>query len=227
MDELFAKDATFFHDNFAGSLTKRVLSFASRFEEFVDTLAFSVIGRLVPLLFGSVVLWQYEPLLVVALLVMITVTAACVLPLVRRRQALVDRREEAIARVSGHVSDSLMNMDTVRAFAAEESEAAEHRLRVAESRGLMLRCVLVGTVGSWSRRRRSTPSVPARRRGPAHAPTALPTCHPPPSERTARRRSATAHTARAGHAAEPRSATATARPSTHLDLPQDQLSDRP
>lgn len=38
MDELFAKDATFFHDNFAGSLTKRVLSFASRFEEFVDTL---------------------------------------------------------------------------------------------------------------------------------------------------------------------------------------------
>jgi len=26
MDELLAKDAAFFHDNFAGSLTKRVLS---------------------------------------------------------------------------------------------------------------------------------------------------------------------------------------------------------
>ncbi|TDU80194.1 ABC transporter ATP-binding protein [Streptomyces sp. KS 21] len=139
MDELFAKDAAFFHDNFAGSLTKRVLSFASRFEEFVDTLTFSVVGRFVPLLFGSVVLWQYEPLLVVALLVMITVTGVCVLPLVRRRQALVNRREEAMARVSGHVSDSLMNMDTVRAFAAEEREAAEHRSRVAHSRGLMLR----------------------------------------------------------------------------------------
>ncbi|MET9961775.1 ABC transporter ATP-binding protein [Streptomyces sp. NPDC006326] len=139
MDELFAKDAAFFHDNFAGSLTKRVLSFASRFEEFVDTLVFSVVGRFVPLLFGSVVLWRYEPLLVVALLVLIAVTAVCVLPLIRRRQALVDRREEAIARVSGHVADSLMNMDTVRAFAAEEREAAEHRSRVARSRGLMLR----------------------------------------------------------------------------------------
>ncbi len=139
MDELFAKDAAFFHDNFAGSLTKRVLSFASRFEEFVDTLTFSVVGRFVPLLFGSVVLWQYEPLLVVALLVMITVTGVCVLPLVRRRQALVNRREEAMARVSGHVSDSLMNMDTVRAFAAEGREAAEHRSRVAHSRALMLR----------------------------------------------------------------------------------------
>ncbi|MEV7723609.1 ABC transporter ATP-binding protein [Streptomyces sp. NPDC087917] len=139
MDELFAKDAAFFHDNFAGSLTKRVLSFASRFEEFVDALAFSVVGRFVPLLFGSVVLWTYEPLLVVALLSMITLTAGCVLPLIRRRQALVDRREEAIARVSGHVSDSLMNMDTVRAFGAEEREAAEHRSRVARSRGLTLR----------------------------------------------------------------------------------------
>lgn len=139
MDELFAKDAGFFHDNFAGALTKRVLSFASRFEAFIDTLTFNVMGSVVPLLFGSVVLWHYEPLLVVGLLVMIALTALCVVPLIRRRQALVDQREEAIARVSGHVADSLMNMETVRAFAAEEREAAEHRMRVAHSRRLMLR----------------------------------------------------------------------------------------
>ncbi|MEU8756491.1 ABC transporter ATP-binding protein [Streptomyces chartreusis] len=139
MDELFAKDAAFFHDNFAGSLTKRVLSFASRFEAFVDTLTFQIVGMFVPLAFGAVVLWRYEPLLVVGLLVMITVTAVCVVPLIRRRQALVDQREEAIALVSGHVADSLMNMDTVRAFAAEEREAAEHRSRVAASRRLTLR----------------------------------------------------------------------------------------
>ncbi|MFD7319758.1 ABC transporter ATP-binding protein [Streptomyces sp. NPDC059875] len=139
MDELFAKDAAFFHDNFAGSLTKRVLSFASRFEEFVDTLTFSVMGSFVPLLFASVVLWQYDPLLVIGLLTMITFTGFCVTPLIRRRQALVAQREEAIARVSGHVADSLMNMDTVRAFAAEKREAAEHRSRVAESRRLTLR----------------------------------------------------------------------------------------
>ncbi len=116
-----------------------MLSFASRFEEFVDTLTFSVVGSLVPLLSGSVVLWRYDPLLVVGLLAMIALTAVGVAPLVRRRQALVDRREEAIARVSGHVADSLMNMDTVRAFAAEAGEAAEHRSRVAESHRLALR----------------------------------------------------------------------------------------
>ncbi|MGW0615679.1 ABC transporter ATP-binding protein [Streptomyces sp. NPDC002788] len=139
MDELFAKDAAFFHDNFAGSLTKRVLSFAARFEQFVDTLTFQIVGSFVPLVFGAVVLWRYEPLLVVGLLVMIALTAVLVVPLIRRRQALVDQREEAIARVAGHVADSLMNMDTVRAFAAEEREAAEHRSRVARSRRLTIR----------------------------------------------------------------------------------------
>jgi ATP-binding cassette subfamily B protein len=67
------------------------------------------------------------------------VTGAGIAPLIRRRQRLVDQREEAIARVSGHVADALMNMDTIRAFAAEEREAAEHRSRVAEQRRKSLR----------------------------------------------------------------------------------------
>ena len=139
MNELLGKDAAFFHENFAGSLTKRVLSFATRFEEFVDTLAFSVVAGIVPLVFASVVLWGYDPMLVVVLLTLITITGCVVAPLIRRRQKLVDQREAAIARVSGHVADSLMNMATVRAFAAEPREAAEHRTRVAEQRRLAIR----------------------------------------------------------------------------------------
>ncbi|MFI7672786.1 ABC transporter ATP-binding protein [Actinophytocola sp. NPDC049390] len=139
MNELLAKDAAFFHDNFAGSLTKRVLGFASRFEEFVDTMTFSVIATLVPLGFASVVLWRYHPVLVFVLVLLIVVTGCVIAPLVRRRQALVDQREAAIARVAGHVADSLANMATVRAFAAEQREAAEHRDRVGELRRLAIR----------------------------------------------------------------------------------------
>jgi ATP-binding cassette subfamily B protein len=139
MDELLAKDAAFFHDNFAGSLTKRVLSFASRFEDFTDNLVFNIVGSLVPLVFASVVLWRYDPLLVAGLIGLITITGAVIAPLIRRRQKLVNQREEAIARVSGHVADSLMNMDTIRAFAAEDREAAEHRSRVADQRRKSLR----------------------------------------------------------------------------------------
>jgi ATP-binding cassette, subfamily B, bacterial len=139
MDELLAKDAAFFHDNFAGSLTKRVLSFASRFEDFTDNLVFNIVGSLVPLVFASVVLWRYDPLLVAGLIGLLALTGVVIAPLIRRRQRLVDQREEAIARVSGHVADSLMNMDTIRAFAAEKREAAEHRSRVADQRRKSLR----------------------------------------------------------------------------------------
>ncbi|WP_245672036.1 ABC transporter ATP-binding protein [Nocardia anaemiae] len=139
MDELLAKDAAFFHNNFAGSLTKRSLSFATRFEQFVDTLAFEILAALVPLLFASVVLWRYNPMLVVVLIGMIVVTALVIMPLIQRRQKLVDDREAAIAQVSGHVADSLANMQVVRAFAAEPQEAAEHRRRVASSRRKSLR----------------------------------------------------------------------------------------
>ncbi|MEU6412235.1 ABC transporter ATP-binding protein [Microbispora sp. NPDC046933] len=139
MEELLAKDAAFFHDNFAGSLTKRVIGFSSRFEEFADTLTFSIIAKVVPLAFASVVLWRYHPLLVLVLVGLIIVTGVLVAPLIRRRQALVDEREAARVLVSGHVADVLSNMDTVRAFAAEDREAAEYRVRIAEQRRLSLR----------------------------------------------------------------------------------------
>ncbi|MEU4235477.1 ABC transporter ATP-binding protein [Nonomuraea sp. NPDC026600] len=139
MDELLTKDTAFFHNNFAGSLTKRVLGFSARFEDFVDTLTFSIMAKVVPIAFASVVLWAYHPLLVFVLVGLIIVTGCVVAPLIRRRQSLVDKREAAKVRVSGHVADVLANMDTVRAFAAEDREAAEHRVRVAEQQNLSLR----------------------------------------------------------------------------------------
>jgi ATP-binding cassette subfamily B protein len=139
MDELLAKDAAFFHDNFAGSVTKRVLSFAARFEEFADTLNFNVVGNLVPLAFASVVLWHYDPLLVAGLIGLIAVAGAGLVPLIGRRQRLVDEREEVNALVSGRVADSIANMETIRAFAAEDREAAEHRARVADLKRKSLR----------------------------------------------------------------------------------------
>ncbi len=139
MDELLAKDSAFFHDNFAGSLTKRVIGFARSFEGFVDTLIFGVVSKILPLVFASVVLWQYDPLLVLVLVGLITVTGFLATPFIVRRQRLVNLREAAAVRVSGHVADVLSNMDTVRAFAAEDREAAETRVRLAEQRAAQLR----------------------------------------------------------------------------------------
>ncbi len=126
MRELLARDVAFFHDNFAGSLTKRALGYARQFEQVFDVLAFSVVANLMALVVVGVVLSTYSPLLVVLLLAMLVTTFLLVLPRVRRRQQLVDAREAASNAMAGHLADSIANAEAVRAFAREPEEAAVH-----------------------------------------------------------------------------------------------------
>ena len=132
MDELLAKDLAFFHDNFAGSLTKRTLGYARRFEDVFDVLSFQVIAKIVPLGFVTVVLWRYSPLLILVLLGMLSITVALVVPRIRRRRQLVDEREAASNVLAGHVADSIANAEAVRAFARERDEAAIHAANVRD-----------------------------------------------------------------------------------------------
>ena len=139
MDELLAKDLAFFHDNFAGSLTKRALGYARRFEDVFDVLAFQVIAKILPLGFVTVVLWRYSPLLILVLLGMLSITVALVVPRIRRRRRLVDEREAASNVLAGHVADSIANAEPVRAFVRERDEAAIHAANVREFGGKTLR----------------------------------------------------------------------------------------
>jgi ATP-binding cassette, subfamily B, bacterial len=86
MDELLAKDLAFFQNNYAGSLTKRALGYARRFEDVFDVLCFLVSANVLPLVFAAAVLWSYSPLLIVTLVGLMVVTLGLVLPLIRRRQ---------------------------------------------------------------------------------------------------------------------------------------------
>jgi ATP-binding cassette subfamily B protein len=132
MNELLEKDLSFFHDNFAGSLTKRVVGYARRFETAFDALCLDVSASVLPLAFAGAVLWSYSPLLMVVLIGMLLATLAAVLPLIRRRQQLVDLREEASNLAAGHVADSIGNAEAVRAFAREPHEARIHSRNVRD-----------------------------------------------------------------------------------------------
>jgi ATP-binding cassette, subfamily B, bacterial len=132
MDELLAKDLAFFQDNYAGSLTKRALGYARRFEDVFDVMCFQVVANALPLVFVTVVLWSYSPLLIVVLLGMLGATFSLIFPLIRRRQRLVDIREVASNKLAGHVADSIANAETVRAFAREPDEARIHARNVGD-----------------------------------------------------------------------------------------------
>ena len=132
MDELLRKDLAFFHENFAGSLTKRALGYARRFEDVFDVLCFNVLANVLPLGFAAAVLWLYSPLLVLTLVLFLGLTLGIVLPLIRRRQGLVDVREAASNVMAGHLADSIANAESVRAFARQREEAEIHRANVSD-----------------------------------------------------------------------------------------------
>jgi ATP-binding cassette subfamily B protein len=139
MAELSAKDVQFFHNNFAGSLTKRALGYARRYEDVFDVCAFNVAGNLLPLIFALVVLAQFSPWLIVILVSMLVLAFFCLRPLIRKRHKLVQTREEASNTLAGHVADTIANAETVRAFAREPEEAAIHARNVDDFTKKMLR----------------------------------------------------------------------------------------
>jgi ATP-binding cassette, subfamily B, bacterial len=139
MDDLFAKDVGFFHNNFAGALTKRALGYARRFEDVFDVFTFSIGGNLFPLVFALIVLAQFSGWLIVVLVSMLVIAFICVRPLIRRRHRLVQIREAASTTLAGHVADSITNAETVRAFAREREEAAIHAGNVHDFTVKMLR----------------------------------------------------------------------------------------
>lgn len=132
LDELLARDLAFFQDNFGGSLTKRALGYARRFEDVFDVLCFQVASALLPIVFVAVVLWTYSPWLIVLLVAMLALTFLMVFPLIRYGRMLVASRESASNVLAGHVADSIANAEAVRAFAREIHEARIHASNVSD-----------------------------------------------------------------------------------------------
>ncbi|HET9721478.1 MAG TPA: ABC transporter ATP-binding protein [Candidatus Saccharimonadales bacterium] len=132
MSFLFAKDLAFFHNNFAGSLTKKVIGYGRKYEDLMDTLSFNVFSYYLPIPFVAVVLWRYSPWLVVALLGLLILTGFIIFPLIKRRQKLVAKRETASNIMAGHVADMIGNIDTIKSFAHESEEAKTHQIKVKD-----------------------------------------------------------------------------------------------
>ena len=124
---LFQKDLDFFHNNFAGSLTKKTIAYGRKYEDFMDTLSFNIFSYYLPIPFAAIILWRYSPWLDVALIGMLVLTAFVIYPLIRKRHSMVAQRETDSNIMSGHIADMIGNIDTIKAFAHEGQEELTHR----------------------------------------------------------------------------------------------------
>ncbi len=132
MKFLLKKDIAFFHNNFAGSLTKKVNDYSYKYINLNDTLAFNVFANYLPIIFAIIILWTYSIWLVVGLVFLMVLTGFFVFPLIKKRQRLVAIRETAGNKTSGYVADVMGNIDAVKSFANEDIETKNHTHNVSD-----------------------------------------------------------------------------------------------
>ena len=155
MDELLAKDLAFFQNNYAGSLTKRALGYARRFEDVFDVMCFQAFPSLLPIAFVSVVLWKYSAMLVLVLVGMMSITCALVVP--NPTTLAPGGYQGSGVQCSCRASRRLIsNAETVRAFAREPEEARIHAGNVADFGGKLFARGITRICMSTCSRLRST-----------------------------------------------------------------------
>lgn len=123
---LAKRDYDFYTNNFVGSLSKKALAYSRSFETFTDTLLFNVFTNIFPLIFVTVILWQYSFWIPLILLFCMAVVVSIAIPIIKRRSKLVAERHIASSNVVGRLSDSMSNIFAIKSFAKEKREIDEY-----------------------------------------------------------------------------------------------------
>ncbi len=121
-DKLSMRDYDFYADNFVGSLVKKGIAYSKNFENFTDTMAFSVTTNLIPIVFAVVILWGYSPIIPITLIGCMIFTIAIAIPIIKARSKLVAERHDASSQLSGRLSDTFTNIFAIKSFAQERKE---------------------------------------------------------------------------------------------------------
>lgn len=140
-ENLLKQDLSFYHNRFAGSITKNTVGLTRRFEGFFDTIVFEVVSTVLPAIFALVILFFISPLLSGALLGMMILGILIVRGPLKKRLKLVKIRERRHSTVAGHIADVVGNVTAVKSFGMEAQEIKTHNRHVES--------LLKATFNSW------------------------------------------------------------------------------
>jgi ATP-binding cassette, subfamily B, bacterial len=127
LDVLLRRSVGFHNNNMSGKLVSDALDLQGGFANLMSGLVVGSIPFVLVILIGLTVVLVHSWVMGAGLAVIIAVIIAWALIESRRRAALRSRRLVATKAVTGHFSDTIINAQTVKAFAAEGKEATQHR----------------------------------------------------------------------------------------------------
>lgn len=130
-DYLLGHAYEFFISNFTGTLTRRVGRYASSFEQVFDNLFFNFLSAFLFAAGVIGVLSLKSPLLGAGLLAWTVIFVYVQFKMMHSLQPLRTARTEEDSRVTGFLSDAVLNHATITAFAAARYESARFKETIA------------------------------------------------------------------------------------------------
>lgn len=120
---LLGREYSFYANNFVGSLTNKSSTYMNAFITVTDTMYYNIVTNIFTLLFATIVLWKYSPIIPIILLVSIAIALSIALPLIKQRSKLVALRHAASSKMAGRLSDAVTNILTIKSFSQEAHES--------------------------------------------------------------------------------------------------------
>ncbi|AUX30341.1 MULTISPECIES: ABC transporter ATP-binding protein [Sorangium] len=132
-EHLLRQEVAFFDDHRTGELTNRLASDATVLQSAVSVNVSMALRYAASVIGGVAFLFYTSPRLTLLMLAVVPVVALGSVAYGRRVRRLSRSVQDALARASEVAEEALSGIRTVRAFAAEQHEAARYSGRVAES----------------------------------------------------------------------------------------------
>ena len=127
MDVLLKRSVGFHNNNISGKIVSDAIDFPSAFIDLTNALFINMLPFAIILITGLAIVSAASLVLggIVAAMAFFTILSAWIDS--RRRFSLRIRRMEATKKVTGHLADTIVNVQTVKTFAGEPRELAESR----------------------------------------------------------------------------------------------------
>ncbi len=126
LDTLLKRGVSFHNNTIGGKIVSDALDFPDAYSRFADSLATGLVPLTVTFVAGAIVIYPQSWMLGL----FVTVLAALIVGLgIRDSRRMAPRRVirlQARKDTTGHVADSIMNIQTVKTFSREDHERREH-----------------------------------------------------------------------------------------------------
>jgi ATP-binding cassette subfamily B protein len=127
LDMLLKRSLAFHNNNVGGKLVSDASDFASGFAQFANTAYAQMVPFIIVMISGTILIFWESWLLGLVILLMIGLTVGSGIYESYRRSGLRKIRLEATKKLTSHLADTIVNVQTVKTFAREGDEMAEHQ----------------------------------------------------------------------------------------------------